>query len=172
MSRVSVMLAVLLVTSFARADGGAVVARQTVGDESLVVLVSPVPPTAGEVEFSCLRSVSGMAISTLPIRIEAVGPAGERVTATVTEPSERDRFMQSCVISLRPHGTWKVSVSLNSSPIPNVEFTLVVSPAPAPSQALLPWMLLWIPAAILIVLRELLVKRQRSARGAWARTDD
>ncbi len=161
------MLAVLLLTTLAIGDGGAVVARQTLGDESLVVLVSPVPPTEGEVEISCMRSVSGLAFSALPIRVDAVGPAGERVTATATDPSDKDRFMQSCVISLRPHGTWKVSVSLNSSPTPTVECTLVVSPAPAPWQTLLPWMLAFVPVALLVVLRERLAAAQRGRRQAW-----
>lgn len=167
MSRTCAMLTVLLLTSLARGDGGAVVARQTLGDESLVVLVSPVPPTAGEVEFSCLRSVSGMAISSLPIHVEALGPAGERVTATVTEPSDKDRFMQSCVITLRPHGTWQISVTLGPGANATTTFTLEIAPAPAESRSLLPWMFAFVPAALLVVIRERLAAAQRRARGAF-----
>ncbi len=167
MRRAALVVAVLvaaLAGSLARGDGGAVVARIEVGESALVVFVAPVPPHAGDVELSFLLTHRGQADSTTPISFTASGPAGVARAGIVESAREGDRFARSALLALT-EGEWVVDAQVQGTPSMRVQVAIAVGPAPPPWMSSLVWMLVWVPVAAIIIVRERLVRRQRAARG-------
>ncbi|MSR69739.1 MAG: hypothetical protein EXS17_05260, partial [Phycisphaerales bacterium] len=165
-------LAVLSITiaalsSRAFADGGAVVDRGRYGAFDVTVFLTPIPPTAGKVDLSMLLSRGGEPQIDLPVRVRAVGPSGIVEEVQLGAAETGNRLLRSGSLALEMAGTWHFTVQVGSDASDRGSFTLKVAPAPPPWRAFLPWMLLWIPVAILMIAREVLVHRQRVARHAW-----
>ena len=151
----------------AGADGGAVVDRGRYGLFDVTVFVSPVPVTEGMVDISVLVSQDGRPLCDIPTHVRAVGPTGIINEITLTAADSGNRLLVAGSLALDMPGVWDVSIDIGHDSTSRGAFTLKVAPAPPPWRAFLPWMLLWIPVAILMIAREVLVHRQRVVRHAW-----
>ncbi len=151
----------------AHADGGAVVDRAMYGAFDVTVFLSPIPPTEGVVDFSMLISRNGEAQVGLPGSLRAVGPSGIVTEVVFGAATSGNRLLHEARVALELPGTWEISVQIASDPHDVGSFIIGVAPAPAAVTTVLPWMLLWIPIAVLIIMRERLVQRQRATRHAW-----
>jgi len=144
------------------ADGGAIVDRGEWGGGRFVLWVNPAPPTVGPTEWTLLHSIDTS--STLPrmvLRLEGPGGVWQEGTFASVDAGSA---MQTCITSLPLAGEWTVTLRGEGDGWQPHTVALRVQPAAAPWHAALPWMLLWIPVGVLMVLRESLAMRQGRAR--------
>jgi hypothetical protein len=144
---------------FAAADGGAIVDRGEWGDGRFVLWVNPAPPTVGPAEWTLMYL--GDAKSHAPqmvLRLEGKGAVWQEGNF---QPTDGDGVLLTCVTSLPFEGEWTATLRADDSNWQPREVALRVQAAPAQWHAALPWMLLWIPAGVLMVLREWLAAKQR-----------
>lgn len=151
----------------AHADGGAVVDRGRCGAYDATIFLSPVPPSAGAIDFSILLSLSGEPQLTVPVHVRAEGPNGAWTEALMHDADSGNRLFRACSLTLGSSGNWKISIQVGENTADFRSFEISVNPAPPPWRASLPWMFLWIPVALLLVAREILAAGQRRRRGAW-----
>ncbi|NBX35674.1 MAG: hypothetical protein EBR10_00395 [Planctomycetes bacterium] len=149
----------------AAADGGAVVDRGAWGGGHFVLWVNPAPPTAGPAEWTLLHTPAPTtAPATAPtsmrfaLRLEGDGGAWQEGNF---DPASEGSVMHTCNTTLPFAGEWTVTLKCDRPDWPTHTVAIRVQPAPAAWQSALPWMVLWIPAACLVVLRESLAARQR-----------
>ncbi len=150
----------------AHADGGAVVDRGRYGEYDATVFLSPVPPSAGAIDFSILLSLSGEPQLTVPVHVRAEGPNGAWTEAVMHDAESGNRLLRACSLTLATSGAWKIFIHVGENTSNCRSFDIFVNPAPPPWRASLPWMVLWIPVALLLVAREILAANQRRRRGA------
>ncbi len=151
----------------AQADGGAVVDRGRYGAYDATIFLAPVPPSAGAIDFSILLSRSGEPQLIVPVHIRAEGPNGSWTEGEMHDADSGNRLLRACSLTLGSSGTWRISIQIGENTADFRSFEISVNPAPPPWRASLPWMILWIPVALLLVAREILVAGQRRRRGAW-----
>jgi len=147
---------------FAAADGGAIVDRGEWGDGRFVLWVNPAPPTVGPAEWTLMFSSD--ADSRAPhfvLRLEGNGGAWQEENF---QPTDGGGVLLTCVTSLPFEGEWTATLRADGSEWQPRAISLRVQAAPAPWHAALPWMFLWIPAGVLMVMREWLAAQQRRAR--------
>jgi len=143
------------------ADGGAIVDRGEWGGGRFVLWVNPAPPTVGPTEWTLLYSADAASSSQrIVLRLDGEGGAWQEGTFT---PVDAGSAMHTCVSSLPFAGEWTVTLQIDGSAWQPHTVALRVQPAAEPWHAALPWMLLWIPAGVLLVLRESLAMRQSRA---------
>jgi hypothetical protein len=144
----SVALAILLAIGVADrsavGDGGALVARGEVGGAAAAVFILPVPPRVGEVEVEAV----GRPWRESPPRIEM--RLGDLLVSASAEPCPEDPLASRAVLVLPEAGTWALRVE---SAAGWLEARIPVAAAPPPWRARLPWMLLWVPALLLLGVR-------------------
>lgn len=153
------------------ADGGAVVDRGRYGAYDVTVFLSPVPPSAGVIDFSMLVSHNGEPQFGVPVRVRAEGADGTWHESEMHGADAGNRLMRACSLSLGSSGKWRVTVRIGDDKANSGAFEIFVNPAPPPWRTWLPWMVLWIPVALILIAREVLVTRQRRLRGAWNASD-
>lgn len=160
--RVLLMCACALMPSgLVRADGGAIVDRGEWGGGHFVLWVNPAPPTVGPTEWTLLHAVDAASMPRrMVLRLDGAGGAWQE---EVFVPTDAGSAMHTCITSLPFAGEWRVTLRIEDPEWQPHTVALVVQPAQAPWHAALPWMLLWIPAGLLLVLRESLATRQRRA---------
>ncbi len=154
---VAIALAAFALASQVRADGGAVVDRGRYGPFDVTVFVAPVPVTEGRADLSILIAHDGTPRIDLPVRIRAVDPEGRVSESTLGDGDGSNQLLRAGVLTLDSPGEWTVSIQIADRSDATGTFTLTVAPAPPHWRTLLPWMLLWIPIALLMVVRERLV---------------
>ena len=149
------------------ADGGAVVDRGRCGAYDATIFLAPVPPSAGAIDFSILLSRSGEPQLIVPVHVRAEGPNGAWTEGQMHDADSGNRLLRACSLTLGSSGPWRISIQVGENTADFRSFEISVNPAPPPWRASLPWMILWIPVALLLVAREILVAGQRRRRGAW-----
>ncbi len=164
---VSLVIAVVGLASHAAADGGAVVDRGRYGAFDVTVFLAPIPPTTGAIEISMLIARSGEPQLDVAVRVRMVGPSGVVDEITLERSASGNRLLWSGPLDVDLAGVWKCAIHIGSDARDQGSFTLTVAPAPDHWVTMLPWMLIWIPVAVVIALRESLVARQRASRHAW-----
>lgn len=157
----------VLTSSRAVADGGAVVDRGRYGAFDVTVFLSPISPTAGPVDISMLIARSGEPQIDLPVRVRMVGPSGVVEEFALERADSGNRLLMSGSCDLESAGNWQCTIRIGNDARDQGAFPLTIAPAPAHWVTMLPWMLLWVPIALLLVAREMLVARQRTSRHAW-----
>ncbi len=155
----------------AHADGGAVVDRGHYGAFDVTVFLSPVPPCAGAIDFSILVSRNGEPQLSTPVHVRADGPGGAWNEVEMHSADSGNRLLRACSLTLGSPGVWRISILIGDGVSDRGSFDISVNPAPPPWRASLPWMVLWIPAALILVAREKLITNQRRRRGAWRESD-
>ncbi|MBM4007998.1 MAG: hypothetical protein FJ285_00170 [Planctomycetes bacterium] len=144
------------------ADGGAIVDRGEWEGNRFVLWVNPSPPTVGPTEWT-LMYAGDTASASQRIVLRLDGEAGawqEELFA----PVDAGRAVHTCDTVLPFAGEWIVTLRIDGSSRQPRTMSLRVQPAAEPWHAALPWMLLWIPAGVLLILRESLAMRQGRAR--------
>ena len=149
------------------ADGGAVVDRGRYGVYDATIFLSPVPPSTGVIDFSILLSRSGEPQLSVPVHVRAEGPNGAWTEGQMHDADSGNHLLRACSLTLGSSGPWRISIQVGENTADFRSFEISVNPATPPWRASLPWMILWIPVALLLVAREILVAGQRRRRGAW-----
>lgn len=155
--------------SSSQADGGAVVDRGRYGPYDATVFISPVPPRVGVVDFSVLLSKGGEPQLTVPIRVRADGPDGASSECEMHGADSGNRLLRAGDLKINSPGIWRIAVAFGAE---SATFEITVGAAPQRWESLLPWLGLWIPAALLMIAREVLANHQRQRRSAWIRRSD
>jgi hypothetical protein len=101
------------------------------------------------------------------VHVRAEGPNGAWTEGQMHDADSGNRLLRACSLILGSSGTWRISIQVGENAADFRSFEISVNPAPPPWRASLPWMFLWIPVALLLVAREILVAGQRRRRGAW-----
>lgn len=156
-----------LIPSHATADGGAVVDRGRYGAFDVTVFLSPISPMTGPVDLSMLVARSGDPQLDVSVRVRMIGPSGVVEEFALERADSGNRLLWSGSCDLAHAGIWQCVIRIGSDARDQGAFALTIAPAPAHWVTLLPWMLIWIPIALLLVARERLVARQRTSRHAW-----
>lgn len=157
MRRTSVWMALALAAGGgvrASADGGAPVASVRVGDAAWTLLVSPASPSVGPVEFTLLGPMDPAAV----IRIWE--PEGGPVQELRLQ-ARNGIIGRVASASMDTPGECRFQVTMEGMDTPLVSGTLPVAPAAPPWQARLPWLLAWLPMAVVLALR---ARAQRARR--------
>jgi len=161
---------VLSGAAWARADGGAVIDRGRYGAYEATVFITPIAPSAGEIDLSMLLTRDGQPQLDVPVHVRADGPNGALSQTQMGESTTGNRLLRACALQLGSPGLWQVSIAIGQEKADGGTFQVTVHPPPPKWRVWLPWMVLWIPVVALIVVREILVARQRRNRGAWNET--
>lgn len=154
-SRVKILIFIALlicaIANRANADGGQVIATATLGREHAVMMVNPSMPTVGMVAlivraspglepFECILSARSQ-VDSVPIQC-ILGP-------------DPDGLGQRALIECADASNWiinaRISTSIGVIEL-NGEFT--VAPAPPNWQTQSPWILIWVPLAIVLFIRQ------------------
>lgn len=140
----ALLLAIAAAERGAAGDGGALVARGEVGGVAAAVFILPVPPRVGEVEVEAV----GRPWRDSPPRIEM--RLGDLLVAASAEPCPEDPLASRAVLVLPEAGIWALRVESTAG---RLEARIPVAEAAPPWRARLPWMLLWVPALLLLGVR-------------------
>ena len=133
------------------ADGGQVIATATLGQEHAVMMVNPSMPRVGLVAV-IVRVSSGL----------------EPFECTLTAHSQLDAPPIQCILGADPDGlgqrgliecaeasVWTISARVSTAlGVLQLQGELQVSPVPPNWQIQLPWIVLWLPFAMLLLLRQ------------------
>ena len=138
-------------TSRAIADGGQVIATATLGQEHAVMMVNPSRATVGMVAV-IVRVTNGL----LPVEcVLSAHGASHDAPIQCALSDDPDGLGQRALIECSDASLWTISVRVASA---NGELvlngTLQVAPAPPRWQSQLPWILVWIPLAALLFIRQ------------------
>ncbi len=158
---------VLSGAAWARADGGAVIDRGRYGAYDATVFIAPIAPSVGEIDLSMLLTRDGQPQLDVPVHVRADGPNGALSQTQMGESTAGNRLLRACSLTLGSPGLWRVSIAIGQEKADGGTFQVTINPPPPKWRVWLPWMVLWIPVAALIVTREILVARQRRDRQAW-----
>lgn len=159
----------LAIVQDAVADGGIVIDRGRCGEHEMVIYADR-PPAVGEVDISVLLSRDGRWAGDESVSLLMRSASGELVRATLEQNPSGERLLRSATVNIAQAGVWKIDVWVDPAGGARRSFEIAVAEAPPRWQEMILWGLLWIPVAVVIILRELLVRRQRSERGAWVQS--
>ena len=145
-ARLGASLACLaLVVAPASGDGGVPVASASGEAGVRTLLMRPAEPRVGQAEFTVLGGLPpGAAIS--------LCAPGSREALVTPWSSGRASGVREASVDFDAAGEWRVMVGVPGEP-PMLQASIEVQP-PAPSWvARLPWLLAWVPVALLLAVR-------------------
>lgn len=139
------VVATLAVSSSSRADGGALVARGRLVDGSpAAVFVAPVPPRVGLVSIEAIAEVWRREPPRIRLERDGVSLGG------LSAPSPIDPLAAFIEFEVPSEGDWRLVVESEAG---RLEATIPIAGEPPPWRKRLPWMLAWVPAALLLWMR-------------------
>jgi hypothetical protein len=145
-----------------QADGGALVARGRLDDGSpAAVFVAPVPPRVGLVSIEAIAE--SWRREPPRIRLERDGT----VLGGLSAPSPIDPLAAFIEFEVPTEGEWRLVVESDAG---RLEAIVPVAGEPPPWRKRLPWMLAWVPAALLLWMRWRWVRPSTDATRATSPT--
>ena len=148
---ICIALLICAIASRANADGGQVIATATLGREHAVMMVNPSMPTVGMVAL-----------------IVRVSPGLEPFECILSAQSQVDSVPIQCIMNADPDGLgqraliecadasqWIINVRI-TTPLGMIELNgqFPVAPAPAKWQTQSPWILIWVPLVLVLLIRQ------------------
>ena len=160
-------MALLLVSSFARADGGALRLSQRQGPYRVSVFTSPTPPRAGPVDVSVFvqDAATGEPVSDVTVLVRATprGRPGETIECAATTEAATNKLFRAAVFELPEAGPWELEVRVEGPHGPATVRLEVEAAEAAPR-----WRTLWpwfgwpaLAVGLFVVHRRLARRRQR-----------
>jgi hypothetical protein len=154
--------AALVASPAASADGGALVARGTLEDGSpAAVFVAPVPPRVGLVSIEAIAESWRREPPRIRLERDGVTLGG------VSAPSPIDPLAAFIEFEVPTEGDWRLVVESDAG---RLEAIVPIAGEPPPWRQRLPWMLAWVPAALLLWMRWRWVRPSADATRATSPT--
>ena len=155
---------ILLPSSLARADGGAVRLRQRSGGYQVAIFTSPTPFRAGPVDVSVLVQDAAteecLPGAQVTVCLKATG-TGRTLECRATTDAATNRLFHAAVFELPEPGWWDVEVAVDGPPGPALLRFGIEADGPAPR-----WLELWPwftwPALVVALfgLHQVLIRRR------------
>jgi len=135
---------VLAAVGVASADGGVPIGSVAIPGGTGTLLMRPAEPRVGAMEFTLLGDVP-------PGWVLSVKAPGQGAPAVV--PWSRERLgVREAALTIDESGAWAVAVGAPGPP-PSIEATLEVAGPAAPASDHWPWLIAWMPLALLVACR-------------------
>jgi len=141
----SVLACVALFVGQASGDGGVPVASAAGEGGVRTLLMRPAQPRVGQAEFTVLGELPPGAM----IRVSA---PDERDALVVPWLPGRAAGVREASVDFEAAGAWRIMVGLPDQP-PLLQASIEVGPAAPSWVTRLPWLLAWVPVALLLALR-------------------
>ena len=163
--RVLLVALLVLVAVRADADGGAVVAQETVKDLTVTVFVAPVPLRAGPIDVSVLLQRAGEPVLDADVALELSG--GSRVVsrAPANHAEATNRLLYAAQLDVPAPGAWRLDVAVDAEGERlAIEALLEAAPALAPVSRFWAWLALPLLAVAAFLLHQRLAETQTSTK--------